>query len=47
MRAACMAPLLAGEWEDHRGLLDFNMLTGDWPDALPGAAGDFPRCGGS
>lgn len=42
-----MAPLLAGEWEDHRGLLDFNMLTGDWPDALPGAAGDFPRCGGS
>ncbi|KAL4443898.1 hypothetical protein ABPG75_011635 [Micractinium tetrahymenae] len=32
-----------GQWEDHRGLLDFNMLTGDWPDALPATAGDFPR----
>ncbi|KAL4449525.1 hypothetical protein ABPG77_007169 [Micractinium sp. CCAP 211/92] len=32
-----------GQWEDHRGLLDFNMLTGDWPDSLPATAGDFPR----
>lgn len=37
----------AGQWEDHRGLLDFNMLSGDWPDALPATAGDFPRQGRS
>lgn len=34
----------AGQWADHRGTLDFNLLKGDWPDALPAADGNgFPR----
>ncbi|KAL4855201.1 Calponin y domain-containing protein [Chlorella vulgaris] len=32
-----------GLWADHRGALDFNRLTGDWPDALPAQEGGFPR----
>ena len=35
----------AGKWADHRGLLDFNVLSGDWPHALPAHAGTFPRHG--
>ena len=35
-----------GAWADHRGLLDFNLLLADWPDALPAADGGFPRCAG-
>jgi hypothetical protein len=37
------ASLFPGQWADHRGLLDFNLLTGDWPDALPDTQGAFPR----
>ena len=31
-----------GQWSE-RGLLDFNVLHGDWPDALPSAPGTAPR----
>ena len=31
-----------GTWDGH-GLLDFNVLTGDWPGALPAAGNQFPR----
>lgn len=33
----------SGQWADHKGLLDFNVLSGDWPDALPEEKGGFPR----
>lgn len=34
-----------GKWSEA-GLLDQNVLHGDWPHALPAAAGSFPRCVG-
>lgn len=44
---SCCPPLSrhpAGQWADHRGTLDFNLLKGDWPDALPAPdGGGFPR----
>jgi hypothetical protein len=34
-----------GGWADHRGLLDLNLLKGDWPDALPDQSGGLARWG--
>ena len=46
-RCPPLPPHPAGQWADHRGTLDFNLLKGDWPDALPAPdGGGFPRCEG-